>query len=222
MKMLRVLFVQCIILDQHKLHDEVLTQAKPGTTNCVFIDEMQNVPGFQRAVDSLYTHDGSNLSITGSNALMLKDTLATLLPGRYVLELIWCYRKVCIGKVGDMEVDFVTKEAAVGFEETIAEKIEEFAARCREDGKISPSFDVWDYAAIDYLKELQESLAQGESATVAYERLKADLPRLEEEAERESVAPTFDLYDDHYHEKVCCGHLEACKVAIQLFEASLT
>ena len=100
----------------------------------------------------------------------------------------------------------------MSFEDAIAEKIGEFAARCREDGKAVPSFDVWDYAAIDYLKELQKSLAQGKSAAAAYERLEAD-------AEREAVVPTFDFYDDHYHEKVCCGRLEACKAAIQLYEA---
>ena len=107
----------------------------------------------------------------------------------------------------------------MSFEDAIAEKIGEFAARCREDGKAVPSFDVWDYAAIDYLKELQKSLAQGKSAAAAYERLKADLPRLEADAEREAVVPTFDFYDDHYHEKVCCGRLESCKAAIQLYEA---
>lgn len=72
------------LLDYHKLHDEVLARAKPGKMNYVFIDEVQNVPEFQRAVDSLYTRDNLDLYITGSNALMLRGTLATLLSGRYV------------------------------------------------------------------------------------------------------------------------------------------
>lgn len=72
------------LLDYHKLHDEVLARAKLGKMNYVFIDEVQNVPEFQRAVDSLYTRDNLDLYITGSNALMLRGTLATLLSGRYV------------------------------------------------------------------------------------------------------------------------------------------
>lgn len=72
------------LLDYHKLHDEVLARTKPGKMNYVFIDEVQNVPEFQRAVDSLYTRDNLDLYITGSNALMLRGTLATLLSGRYV------------------------------------------------------------------------------------------------------------------------------------------
>lgn len=72
------------LLDYHKLHDEILARAKPGEMNYVFIDEVQNVPEFQRAVDSLYTRDNLDLYITGSNALMLRGTLATLLSGRYI------------------------------------------------------------------------------------------------------------------------------------------
>ena len=72
------------LLDYHELHDEILARAKPGKMNYVFIDEVQNVPEFQRAVDSLYTRDNLDLYITGSNALMLRGTLATLLSGRYI------------------------------------------------------------------------------------------------------------------------------------------
>lgn len=72
------------LLDYHKLHDEVLEQASSDDINYVFIDEVQNVPNFQRAVDSLYTHDNIDLYITGSNALMLKGTLTTLLSGRFI------------------------------------------------------------------------------------------------------------------------------------------
>lgn len=50
----------------------------------VFIDEVQNVPEFQKAVDSLYIKKNVDVYITGSNAYLLSGELATLLSGRYI------------------------------------------------------------------------------------------------------------------------------------------
>lgn len=50
----------------------------------VFLDEVQNVPNFQKAVDGLYIKKNVDLYITGSNAYLLSGELATLLSGRYV------------------------------------------------------------------------------------------------------------------------------------------
>ncbi len=52
--------------------------------NYVFIDEVQRVPGFERAVDALYAREDVDLYITGSNSDLLSSELATLLTGRYV------------------------------------------------------------------------------------------------------------------------------------------
>ena len=72
------------LLDYRALHNEILSRCDSRARNYVFIDEVQNVPDFQRAVDSLYARDNIDLYITGSNALLLRGTLATLLSGRYV------------------------------------------------------------------------------------------------------------------------------------------
>lgn len=72
------------LLDYHALHDEVVGRAQPGSMNYVLLDEVQNVPEFQRVIDSLYVRDNIDLYVTGSNALLLGGTLATLLSGRYV------------------------------------------------------------------------------------------------------------------------------------------
>lgn len=50
----------------------------------VFLDEVQNVPEFQKAVDSLYIKKNVDVYITGSNAYLLSGELATLLSGRYI------------------------------------------------------------------------------------------------------------------------------------------
>lgn len=52
--------------------------------NYVFLDEIQNVVDYQKAVDGLYIKENVDLYITGSNAYFLSGELATLLSGRYV------------------------------------------------------------------------------------------------------------------------------------------
>ncbi len=72
------------LLDYRALHDEILARVEPGGMNYVFVDEVQNVPQFQKAVDSLCVRPNVDLYLTGSNAVLLGGTLATLLSGRYV------------------------------------------------------------------------------------------------------------------------------------------
>jgi hypothetical protein len=50
----------------------------------IFLDEVQNVKDFQKAVDSLYIKKNVDVYITGSNAYLLSGELATLLSGRYI------------------------------------------------------------------------------------------------------------------------------------------
>ena len=57
---------------------------KSNKKNYVFIDEIQKVNEFQKAVDSLYIKKNVDLYITGSNANLLSSELATLLSGRYI------------------------------------------------------------------------------------------------------------------------------------------
>lgn len=49
----------------------------------IFLDEVQEVPSFEKVVDSLSIKDQVDIYITGSNAYMLSSELATLLSGRY-------------------------------------------------------------------------------------------------------------------------------------------
>ena len=72
------------LLEYHALHDAVLSQCAGDAIHYVLLDEVQNVPDFQKAIDSLYVRPNIDLYITGSNAHLLSGTLATLLSGRYV------------------------------------------------------------------------------------------------------------------------------------------
>lgn len=72
------------LLDYKALHRYILEHLAPDKMNYVFLDEIQNVPSFQKAVDSLYIRENVDLYVTGSNAYLLSGELATLLSGRYV------------------------------------------------------------------------------------------------------------------------------------------
>ena len=72
------------LLDYQALYEYLLEHLQPGKMTYVFLDEIQNVPQFQRAVDSLYIKPNVDVYLTGSNASLLSGELATLLSGRYI------------------------------------------------------------------------------------------------------------------------------------------
>jgi len=70
--------------DYMELYNYVKERLMPDKMNYVFLDEVQNIDKFQKAVDGLYIKDNVDLYITGSNANLLSGELATLLSGRYI------------------------------------------------------------------------------------------------------------------------------------------
>ena len=66
------------------LYFYVVSKIKDDKKYYVFLDEIQNIEGFQKAVDSLYIKKNVDIYITGSNAFLLSGELATLLTERYV------------------------------------------------------------------------------------------------------------------------------------------
>jgi predicted AAA+ superfamily ATPase len=72
------------LLDPEKLYEQLTALIQPNQKNYIFLDEIQNVPGFERVVDSLFIKDNVDLYITGSNAKFLSSDLATVLTGRYI------------------------------------------------------------------------------------------------------------------------------------------
>lgn len=70
--------------DYKELYNYVNGKIETDKEYYVFLDEVQNVPNFQKAVDSLYIKKNVDVYITGSNAYLLSGELGTLLSGRYV------------------------------------------------------------------------------------------------------------------------------------------
>lgn len=66
------------------LYFDIKKKLHPNKNNYIFLDEIQNVPFFEKLVDGLFATDGTDIYITGSNAFLLSGELATLLSGRYI------------------------------------------------------------------------------------------------------------------------------------------
>ena len=66
------------------LYKYIINKLNPNKMNYIFLDEIQHVKQFEKAVDSIYVKPNVDVYITGSNAYMLSGDLATLLTGRYV------------------------------------------------------------------------------------------------------------------------------------------
>jgi len=67
-----------------QLFEYVKERLQDNCMNYIFIDEVQNIPEFQKAVDGLFIRKNCDVYVTGSNAYILSGELATLLSGRYV------------------------------------------------------------------------------------------------------------------------------------------
>ncbi len=72
------------LCDYKKLYEFVKSKMLPDKMNYIFLDEIQHVPNFEKAVDSLFIKKNTDVYITGSNAYFMSSELATLLSGRYV------------------------------------------------------------------------------------------------------------------------------------------
>ncbi len=72
------------ITDYMSLYDYINNKLNKKKKNYVFIDEVQLITDFQKAIDSLYINKNVDLYITGSNAFLLSSELSTLLSGRYI------------------------------------------------------------------------------------------------------------------------------------------
>ena len=66
------------------LHPYIISHSKEKVKNYIFIDEIQDIPGFEKVIRSLLLNEDNDIYITGSNAKMLSGELATYLSGRYI------------------------------------------------------------------------------------------------------------------------------------------
>ena len=66
------------------IYFDIKKKLQPNRINYIFLDEVQNIPLFEKLVDGLFATENTDIYITGSNAFLLSSELATLLSGRYI------------------------------------------------------------------------------------------------------------------------------------------
>lgn len=105
------------IVDYNDLYKYINSKLVSNKMNYVFIDEVQRISDFQRAIDSLYIKKNVDLYVTGSNSKLLSGELATLLSGRYVeIKMLPLSFKEYISYVGESDilkkyVDYITRSS---------------------------------------------------------------------------------------------------------------
>jgi predicted AAA+ superfamily ATPase len=73
------------IADYHDFYTYVKEKLSSAAgTKYLLIDEIQEIDQWERAINSLFSEGGYDITITGSNATMLSTELSTLLAGRYI------------------------------------------------------------------------------------------------------------------------------------------
>ncbi len=71
------------------LYDYVKTKSLPKGMNYLFIDEIQNIKGFENALKSFAAEGNYDIYCTGSNADLLSGELSTFLSGRYIECIVY-------------------------------------------------------------------------------------------------------------------------------------
>lgn len=99
------------LTDYKKLHTYLKEHLLKDNMTYIFLDEIQNVEQFPKVVDSLYIKDNVDIYITGSNAHMLSNEIATLLSGRYIqiemLPLSFKEYMISTGSMNDRGIKYV-------------------------------------------------------------------------------------------------------------------
>ena len=72
------------IVDYQTLYDYVKQHSEAKKLNVLFLDEVQEISGFERALRSLLAEGNYDIYITGSNSRLLSGELASILTGRFV------------------------------------------------------------------------------------------------------------------------------------------
>lgn len=70
--------------DWRAVYDIIMSKLPIAEKKYAFLDEVQQIPYFEKLVDALYVKKDIDLYITGSNAYLLSSELTTLLSGRYI------------------------------------------------------------------------------------------------------------------------------------------
>ena len=132
------------LTDYRLLYEHIKKLLIPNKMNYIFLDEIQHVESFEKAVDSLFLKDNCDVYITGSNAYFMSGEFATVLSGRYV-------------ELKMLPLSF--KEFCSGINEPLLTNAQKFN-RYIENGSFPyiAKFNITSKEAKDYLRDIYNSV----------------------------------------------------------------
>lgn len=97
-----------------QMYQELKSRIVPGKKTYFFLDEMQEIKGWEKVVNSLASDYDVDLYVTGSNSRMMSSEIATYLTGRYVAFRIYTlsFREYLTFKQQYAVLDDIHKEFA--------------------------------------------------------------------------------------------------------------
>jgi hypothetical protein len=95
------------------IYFDIKKKLQADKKNYIFLDEVQNIPFFEKLVDGLFATKNTDVYITGSNAFLLSSELATLLSGRYIEISIlpFSFKEYLIARGIDTDNKYLNYEA---------------------------------------------------------------------------------------------------------------
>jgi len=106
-----------------EIYDYIKNLLQENVMNYVFIDEIQNIPEFEKLLEGLFVTPNMDLYVTGSNAYLLSSELATLLTGRAfeinILPFSFVEYLEFTGKTSNLDRAFAEYMRTGGFPEAV-------------------------------------------------------------------------------------------------------
>ncbi|MCI8379755.1 MAG: ATP-binding protein [Lachnospiraceae bacterium] len=108
-----------------QMYSQLKKQLSPNGKTYLFLDEVQEIKGWEKVVNSLWSDFDTDLYITGSNSRMMSSEISTYLTGRYVSFRIFTLSfseylmfKEKYAAVGDPKAEFANYVRLGGFPAT--------------------------------------------------------------------------------------------------------
>ena len=138
------------------IYFEIKKKLQAEKPNYIFLDEVQNIPFFEKLVDGLFATENTDVYITGSNAFLLSSELVTLLSGRYIEISIlpFSFKEYLTARCIDTNNKYLNYEAL--FFDYINETSLPKGVELREDG-----FDkIYEYLEAIYTTVIEKDITQ--------------------------------------------------------------
>ena len=71
------------------LYEAVKARLSPDSRTYLFLDEIQEIKSWEKAVNSFMTDFNVDVYVTGSNSRMMSSEISTYLTGRYISISVW-------------------------------------------------------------------------------------------------------------------------------------